>query len=308
MPELPDVEVYVRAIAARTLGRPLRGLRVASPFVLRTVEPPAAAFTGRAVTGVRRIGKRIALAFEGDLHAVVHLMISGRLHWKPAGVRLAGRAALAAFDFDEGSLTLTEAATRKRASLHLVLGEAAVLAMDAGGVDPTGCSDEEFAEALRRENHTVKRALTDPRLFSGIGNAFSDEILHRARLSPAALTQRLDDQRVAALRVACREVLVEWTERLAAQVGDGFPEKVTAFRPEMAVHGKYDQACPACGSRVQRIIYAENECNYCATCQTGGRLLSDRSLARLLREDWPRTLQELEEMRASHGARKRKLS
>lgn len=308
MPELPDIEAYVRAIQARVLGRPLRALRVASPFVLRTVNPPPAELAGRAVAGARRLGKRIALSFAGDLHAVVHLMVAGRFHWRATDARLAGRAALAAFDFAEGSLMLSEAATRKRVSLHLVRGEAAVLAMDPGGIDPIGCSEAAFADALTRESHTLKRALTDPRLFSGIGNSFSDEILHRARLSPVTLTRRLDPQRIAALHAACRDTLVEWSERLAAQAGEGFPEKVTAFRPEMAVHGKYDQPCPVCGAPVQRIVYAGRECNYCAACQTGGKLLSDRSLARLLREDWPRTLDELEELRASRAAQKASLA
>jgi formamidopyrimidine-DNA glycosylase len=302
VPELPDIVVYLECLARRIEGATLRGVKLASPFLLRTVEPALGEASGRCVVALRRLGKRIVIGLEGELFLVLHLMIAGRLHWRPAGARAAGRPGLAAFSFEAaagageaGTLVLTEAGSKRRASLHLLRGEAALAALDRGGIEVADASDEAFAEALRRERHTLKRALTDPRLFSGIGGAYSDEILHRAGLSPLALTSALDDGAVARLRRACVEVLGEWTERLRREVGDGFPEKVTAFRDEMAVHGRFGRPCPRCGAPVQRIVYAENETNYCPTCQTGGKLLADRSLSRLLRDDWPRRLEELEE-------------
>jgi len=297
VPELPDVAVYVEALAARVKDRALRGVRLSSSFLLRTVEPALAEFTGRRVVGVERLGKRIVLAFEGELYLVLHLMIAGRLHWHPPGKKLAGKLALAAFDFDEGALVLTEAGTKKRASLHAVRGRAGLAEHDRGGLEVLACDLAAFRATLARENRTLKRALTDPTLFSGIGNAYSDEILHAARLSPFKLTRGLDDAEIARLFAAARTTLEHWTERLRAAANGAFPEKVTAFRPEMAVHGKHGQPCPDCGAPVQRVAYAENECNYCARCQTEGRLLADRALSRLLKDDWPRTLDELEERR-----------
>jgi len=294
MPELPDVTIYVEALARRTVGRRLGRARIAGVNLLRTVEPPPAAAEGRAVLDVRRLGKRIVLRFEGDLFYALHPMVAGRLHWREAGAKPPAKVGLAAFDFGNGTLVLTEAGTRKRASLHVMQGEAALRALDAGGIEPLDATLQPFSAALRRENHTLKRALTDPRILSGIGNSYSDEILHRARLSPLALTGRLGADGVERLWRATQKVLNEWTERLRAEAGDRFPEKVTAFREGMAVHGRYKQPCPDCGSLVQRIVYAENETNYCARCQTGGRLLADRSLSRLLKVDWPRTLEELE--------------
>ncbi len=294
MPELPDIEVYVEAIAARVQGAPLRKVRLGSPFLLRSAEVPLSEAEGRRVVGVRRLGKRIVLALEGDLFLVLHLMIAGRLHWKDAGAKLPGRVGLAAFDFPSGALVLTEAGTKRRAALHLVRGEDALRALDRGGLEPASADLAAFRAALLRENHTLKRALTDPGLFSGIGNAYSDEILHRARLSPVKLTSRLSEEELAALLQAAKAVLSEWTDRLRREAKGGFPEGVTAFRPEMAVHGKYRQPCPVCGTAVQRIVRAENEVNYCPRCQTGGQVLSDRSLARLLKQDWPRTVEELE--------------
>jgi formamidopyrimidine-DNA glycosylase len=294
MPELPDVTVYVEALSARIIGRRLETIRLASPFLLRTVEPRLGEAGGKRVVSVRRSGKRIAIALENDIHLVIHLMIAGRLHWKPARAKISGRIGLAAFDFETGTLLLTEAGTRKRASLHAVRGQKAVAALDRGGIEPIESTPADFREALTRESHTLKRALTDPRLFSGIGNAYSDEILHRARLSPLALTRRLADEEVRRLHEAVRGTLVEWTGRLRAEAGDWFPEKVTAFRKKMAVHGRFRLPCPRCGTAVQRIVYAENECNYCPRCQTGGRLLADRSLSRLLKDDWPKTIEELE--------------
>ncbi len=294
MPELPDIEVYVEAVAARAVGRPLLAVRLGSPFLLRSVEPPLREAEGKDVRSVRRLGKRIVLGLEGDLFLAIHLMIAGRLHWKARGAKLPGRVGLAALDFPDGSLVLTEAGTKRRAALHLVRGEAALAALDRGGLEPLAASPADFEAALRRESHTLKRALTDPSLFSGIGNAYSDEILHRARLSPVKLTSRLDEDEVARLHAATREVLLEWTERLRREAAGGFPEGVTAFREEMAVHGKHRRPCPVCGTLVQRIVRAENEVNYCPRCQTGGQILSDRSLARLLKEDWPRTIEELE--------------
>ncbi|HSA56340.1 MAG TPA: DNA-formamidopyrimidine glycosylase family protein [Vicinamibacterales bacterium] len=290
MPELPDITVYLDGLQTHVVGEELESVRLGNPFVLRTVEPPVRAIEGRRVEGVRRIGKRICLGFEEEFFLVIHLMIAGRLRWRVKGKAVAGAAALARFEFPRGSLVLTEAGSTRRASLHLVRGEAALEAFDRGGLDVLGSSGGDFAQRLRLENHTLKRALTDPRLFSGIGNAYSDEILHRARLSPLALTSRLNDEAIARLHSAARDVLGEWIERLRAATGGGFPEKVTAFREGMAVHGRFREPCPDCGAPVQRIRHADNETNYCARCQTGGRLLADRALSRLLREDWPRTL------------------
>jgi formamidopyrimidine-DNA glycosylase len=295
LPELPDVVVYLEALERRILGRALVAVRFLSPFVLRTVEPPVAALYGRRVLQLRRMGKRIVLGFEDDLFLVIHLMIAGRLRWGQPGAKAPGRIGLAAFDFDGGTLLLTEAGSKRRASLHVVAGDAALAEFQRGGLEPLEASEAEFATRLRVESHTLKRGLTDPRLFSGIGNAYSDEILHRARLSPLELTGRLSDEETARLYAATRAVLTEWTERLRRETGDGFPEKVTAFREGMAVHGRFGQPCPACGTRVQRIRYAENETNYCPSCQTEGRLLADRGLSRLLKEDWPRSLDELDE-------------
>lgn len=295
MPELPDIVAYIAALEPRVVNRPLLRVRLASPFLLRSVEPPIREAEQKKVLGVSRLGKRIVFALEGDLFLVLHLMIAGRLHWKDAGARLAGRNALAAFDFEGGTLVLTEATRKRRASLHLVKGEESLAAHDRGGIEALEASPEEFREALLRENHTVKRALTDPRLFSGIGNAYSDEILHRARLSPVKLTRRLTEEEVSRLHRATRETLASWSARFLEEAGKSFPEKVTAFREGMAVHGRFGKPCPACGSPVQRIVYAENESNYCATCQTGGKLLADRALSQLLRSDWPKTLEQLEE-------------
>ena len=295
MPELPDVVVYLEALERRILGRRLEGVRLASPFVLRTVAPPVSALAGRRVLFLRRMGKRLVLELEDDLFVVIHLMIAGRLRWAAAGAKPPGKIGLAAFDFHTGTLLLTEAGSKRRASLHLVAGRSALAAFERGGLEPLDAGEVEFVRRLRQENHTLKRALTDPRLFSGIGNAYSDEILHRARLSPLRLTGRLTDEEAARLHEASRAVLIEWTERLRRQTGEGFPEKVTAFRDGMAVHGRFRQPCPDCGTPIQRIRYAENETNYCPVCQTEGRLLADRGLSRLLREDWPRSLEELEE-------------
>ncbi len=294
MPELPDVEVYVEALRDRVVGEPLARIRLGSPFLLRTVEPPLSAFEGKRVTAVSRLGKRVVLELEGDLFLAIHLMIAGRLHWKAPGAKLPGRAGLAALDFPAGTLTLTEAGTKRRAALHAAAGRAALAALDRGGIEPLRATPEAFRDALRRENHTLKRALTDPRLLAGIGGAYADEILHRACLSPLQLTSRLDDGEVERLRLATCSVLSEWTERLRREAGGEFPEGVTAFREGMAVHGRHRQPCPACGTAVQRIVHAANETDYCPRCQTGGRILSDRSLARLLKDDWPRTVEEME--------------
>jgi formamidopyrimidine-DNA glycosylase len=299
MPELPDVELYLAALRPRTIGRTLAGVRLASPFLVRTVDPPIAALHGRTIRELRRLGKRVVFAFDEDLFAVLHLMIAGRLRWRDPGAAIPGKLGLAAFDFAEGTLLLTEAGSRKQASLHVVRGEEAVAAMDPGGADVFSMRVEAFAAALGGANHTLKRSLTDPHLFSGIGNAYSDEILHAARLSPVKLTQSLTDAEIARLFDATRDVLRVWTARLQQEAGEAFPEKVTAFRPGMAVHGRYKQPCPRCGAPVQRIAYARNEANYCAACQTGGRLLADRALSRLLREDWPRTLEDLERRKRS---------
>jgi formamidopyrimidine-DNA glycosylase len=294
MPELPDVAIYVEALHERIAGRRLNRVLIRGPFLLRSVDPPIALAEGRTVREVRRAGKRIAVGLDGGLWMVLHLMIAGRLHWRAAGARAGAKAFLAAFEFDSGTLTLTEAGSRHRASLVLVAGEEAWRGLDPGGLEVLEADAAAFAAALTGSNHTLKRALSDPRLFSGIGNAYSDEILHRAQLSPVALTQRLTPDEIARLHQAAQATLAEWIERLRAGSAGRFPEKVTAFREGMAVHGRYGQPCPRCGSRIQRIRYASNETNYCATCQTAGRLLADRALSRLLREDWPRTLEEWE--------------
>ena len=294
MPELPDVVVYIEALQERVLGQVLQRIRLASPFLLRTISPPVQAADGKAVRELRRVGKRIATGLEGDLWLVLHLMIAGRLHWRDPGVRLSRKGSLAAFDFPAGSLLLTEAGSQKRASLHVVEGEDNLRALDAGGLEVLESDLDKFAKALTSSNHTLKRALTDPRMFSGIGNAYSDEILHSARLSPVVLTQRLAPEEIRRLYEAARETLAEWIARLREERRGGFPEKVTAFREGMAVHGRYGKPCPVCGSPVQRIRYADNETNYCARCQTGGRLLADRALSRLLKKDWPRSIDEVE--------------
>ena len=295
MPELPDIALYLHALRPRVVGERLERLRIASPFLLRSADPPVDDLAGRAVTDVRRLGKRIVFALDDDYFVVLHLMIAGRLHWKPAGAPIPRRAGLAAFDFPNGTLLLTEAGTKHRASLYLVHGADALAAHDPGGLDVLTATLEQFRAALTRESHTLKRSLTDPRVFDGIGNAYSDEILHAARLSPLRLTSQVSAEETDRLFHAIRSTLHTWISRLQAETGDAFPEKVTAFRSGMAVHGRFRQPCPVCGSPVQRIRYAANEVNYCPTCQTGGRLLADRALSRLLREDWPRTLEEWEE-------------
>ena len=294
MPELPDVVVYLEALQPRIVGQRLEGLRIASPFVLRSVEPAPAEIAGRTVEGLRRIGKRIVLELDGDCYVVIHLMIAGRFRWRPPRAAIPGKLGLAAFDFPNGTLLFTEASGKKRASLHLVRGAAGLAAHERGGLEPLEATLSQFREALTRESHTLKRGLTDPRLFSGIGNAYSDEILHAAKLSPLALTSKLDDEEIERLFRATRATLELWVQRLRDETGDGFPEKVTAFREEMAVHGRYRKPCPVCGAPVQRIRYAENEVNYCARCQTGGRVLADRGMSRLLKDDWPRSLDEWE--------------
>ncbi|HEX4423735.1 MAG TPA: DNA-formamidopyrimidine glycosylase family protein [Kofleriaceae bacterium] len=305
MPELPDVTVYVERLAALAGGQPLEAIRIASPFVLRTVSPSPGELRGARVTSVERIGKRIVIGVEarpggdpGDRYLVIHLMIAGRLRWKPRGEKLPAKVGLAAFDFPHGTLIFTEASPKKRASLHLVAGRAGLAEFDRGGLDVFASTAASFGERLRSERHTIKRALTDPTLFDGIGNAYSDEILHAARLSPFRMTSSITDAEIATLHDACIATLTLWTQRLREEIGAGFPDKVTAFRPEMAVHGKYGEPCPVCGTKVQRIVYADNEANYCPTCQTEGRLLADRSLSRLLKEDWPRSLDELEDRKA----------
>ena len=297
MPELPDIAAYISAIEARIVGQPLERVRLGSVFVLRTVDPPIAAVEGRMVREVRRIGKRIAIGVRDDLWLVLHLMIAGRLHWKAPGAKLAGRNGLLALDFPNGALVLTEAGSKRRASLHLVRGEEALRAIDPGGVEVFETELEGFRAALSAENRTLKRALTDPRLMSGVGNAYSDEILHAAQLSPVTLTQKLKPEEWERLFAATRSTLTLWMDRLRAEAGTGFPEKVTAFRPEMAVHGKFGEPCPRCGEKVQRIRYADNETNYCAKCQARGKVLADRGLSRLLGADWPRTLDELEALK-----------
>jgi formamidopyrimidine-DNA glycosylase len=295
MPELPDVTVYIEALEERVLNQTIKKIRLGSPFVLRSFEPPLREAEGKRVLRLRRLGKRIVFELADELFLVVHLMIAGRFLWKPPGAKIARKYGLAAFDFPSGTLLLTEAGTKKRASLHLMSGIDGLQELDPKGLEIFDADFAAFREALTRENHTLKRALTDPRLFSGIGNAYSDEILHRARLSPVQLTSRLKESEMEMLYGAIRETLLEWIERLRQQRGKGFPERVTAFRNEMAVHGKFRKPCPICGSPVQRIVHAENETNYCARCQTGGKLLADRSLSRLLKKDWPKTLEELEE-------------
>jgi formamidopyrimidine-DNA glycosylase len=295
MPELPDVTAYLAALEPRIVGQPLTGIRIASPFLLRSVDPPLREAFGKTVVGLRRVGKRIVMELTDGLFIVIHLMIAGRLHWKDTpAAKIPGKLGLAAFDFPGGTLLFTEAGTKKRAALHLARGEAALAAHDAGGIDPLTADLAAFRAALTRESHTVKRALTDPRFFSGIGNAYSDEILHRARLSPVKLTRQLTDEEVARLHAGTQGTLGDWIARLTAEARAAFPEKVTAFRAGMAVHGRYGKPCPDCGAPVQRIVHADNETNYCARCQTGGRLLADRALSRLLHQDWPRTLEELE--------------
>jgi formamidopyrimidine-DNA glycosylase len=293
MPELPDVTVYVEALRERIAGQTLLRVRLASPFLLRTVEPAVGEFEGKEVLGVRRIGKRIVIELEDELFIVIHLMIAGRFKWLPSGAKIPARLGLAAFDFSSGTLLLTEAGSKRRASLHLVRGEAGVKALDPGGVEVLDIDLATFRSLMTRERHTLKRTLTDPHLFSGIGNAYSDEILHRAKLSPIQMSTSLSDEQMARLFDATRATLTDWTQRLRDEAGKGFPEKVTAFREGMAVHGRYNKPCPVCGSPVQRIVYAENETNYCARCQTEGRLLADRALSRLLHSDWPKSIDEL---------------
>lgn len=295
MPELPDITVYIEALDQRITGAPLSGIRLRSPFLLRTVRPKPQDAAGHSVTALRRIGKRIAIGFDNDIWFVFHLMIAGRLHWKAPGAKIGSKADLLALDFPEGSLTLTEAGSKRRAALHVLGSEAELAAIDPGGTEITDCTRADFGTILTAANHTVKRALTDPKIFSGIGNAYSDEILHRARLSPILQTQKMTDDQIDRLFAATASALTDWTERLRIETAGKFPEKVTAFRGGMAVHGRYREPCPDCGSPVQRIRYASNETNYCATCQTGGKLLADRSMSRLLKADWPRTLTELEE-------------
>jgi formamidopyrimidine-DNA glycosylase len=299
MPELPDVTVYIEALLERILNQPIQKIRIGSPFVLRSFDPPINAAEGKKVRGFRRLGKRIVFELEGEFYLVVHLMIAGRFHWKPKGAKIARKYGQAAFDFPNGTLLLTEAGTKKRASIHLVRGETALREHDPGGLEVLEASLAQFREALTRENHTLKRSLTDPHVFSGIGNAYSDEILHRARLSPIRLTKQMTDPEIERLYHAIRDSLNDWVGRLRKEREGGFPEKVTAFRPDMAVHGKFGKPCPVCGSPVQRIVHADNETNYCAKCQTGGKLLADRSLSRLLKDDWPRTLEELEEIKSA---------
>ena len=301
MPELPDVLLYIHALEPRVVGETLEKVRLASPFLLRSVEPPIQEAENRKVLGLRRLGKRIVFELEGDIFLVFHLMIAGRFRWRPPRARIPGKLGLAAFDLSSGTLVLTEAGSVKRASLHVVSGVGNLSRHDPGGIEVLECGLEDFRRVLVSENHTLKRSLTDPRLFSGIGNAYSDEILYRARLSPMQQTRHMDDAEIESLFTAVRDVLRDWCLRLQEETGDGFPERVTAFRPGMAVHGRYREPCPECGARVQRIRYAANECNYCARCQTGGRLLADRSLSRLLKGDWPRTLEELEEIRTERS-------
>ena len=297
MPELPDIAAYISALDPRIVGQPIEHVRLASPFLLRTVQPPLASADGRTVRELRRIGKRIAIGVDGDLWLVLHLMIAGRLHWRPRGAKLAGRQSLAAFDFPNGSLVLTEAGTKRRASLHVLSGDEGLRSVDPGGIEIFTSDLAAFRAALTAENRTLKRALTDPRLVSGIGNAYSDEILHAAQLSPIALTHKLKPDEWERLYAATRQTLTLWMDRLRAKAPEEFPEKVTAFREDMAVHGRYGKPCPRCGEKIQRIRYADNETNYCARCQTGGKVLADRSLSRLLKSDWPRTLEELEALK-----------
>lgn len=300
MPELPDITVYVEALQRRVDGETLRNLRIVGPALLRTWDPPIFAATGRRVVDVSRLGKRIVIELEGDLFLVVHLMIAGRLRWRTPGAAVPGRVGLAAFDFDRGTLLLTEASARKRATLHLLPGRDALAEHDPGGLDVLTAGAEQFAAVVQRENHTLKRFLTAPRLLDGIGNAYSDEILHAARLSPLQWTSRLDSEQIERLRQACVRVLTDWTDRLREEIGEGFPERVTAFRDGMAVHGRYREPCPDCGTAVQRILYADRETNYCPACQTDGQVYADRVLSQLLKKDWPRTIEEWEQIRPSH--------
>ncbi len=297
MPELPDITIYIEALESRILNHTLERAQIAGPFLLRTADPQVSSVEGHKVRKLRRIGKRIAIGFDNDIWLVLHLMIAGRLHWFSTRKKPDGRRTLAAFDFDDGTLTLTEAGSQKRASLHVIAGEVGLAELDPGGIDAMSATPKQFAAALTASNHTLKRSLTDPRIFSGIGNSYSDEILHRAQLSPVMLTSRISPDDIERLRKAIREVMNEWIDRLREDAGGKFPEKVTAFREGMAVHGRYGEPCPRCGAKVQRIRYASNETNYCVPCQTGGKLLADRALSRLLREDWPRTLEEMEELR-----------
>jgi len=306
MPELPDVEVYRERLSALLAGQVLKRVRLANVFVLRTYDPPISALEGKRVLGFRRLGKRIVFVFEDELFLVVHLMIAGRFLLRDVDAPIPKRLGLAGFDFERSTLILTEAGTTRRASIYLVRGEAPLASLSRGGIEPLEMSLEAFGEALRRENHTLKRSLTDPRLFSGIGNAYSDEMLHAGKLSPVKLTSRLTDEEIGRLYEACRATLSDWTERLRREAGNGFPEKVTAFRQEMAVHGKYGQPCPACGTKVQRIRYASNEVNYCPRCQTEGKVLADRGLSRLLGSDWPKSIDELEELEANRGSKETK--
>lgn len=294
MPELPDITVYLEALAPRVMQQPLERLRIGNPFIVRSIEPPVGAVEGRRVVALRRLGKRIVFAMEGDLFIVLHLMIAGRLRWRDRGAAIPGKVGLAAFDFPTGTAILTEQGAKRQASIHLISGAEGLASLDPGGLEVLGSSLPKFAERLTRENHTLKRALTDPHIFSGIGNAYSDEILHAAKMSPMTLTSNLSDAEIARLHEATLRTLEHWIARLRDETGDGFPEKVTAFREGMAAHGRYGHPCPACGAPIQRIVYATNEANYCATCQTGGRLLSDRALSRLLKQDWPKTIEDME--------------
>lgn len=298
MPELPDITLYLHALTARVMNQPLERVRIGNPFIVRTIEPAVSAIEGRRVVGLRRIGKRIVMAMDGDYFVVIHLMIAGRLRWRERGTAIPGKVGLAAFDFPAGTAILTEQGAKRQASIHLIAGVANLASLDPGGLEVLESTLPEFAERLTAENHTLKRALTDPHIFSGIGNAYSDEILHAAKMSPMTLTSNLRDSDIARLHEATVRTLRQWIERLRDETGDAFPEKVTAFREGMAVHGRYGHSCPDCGAPIQRIVYAHNEANYCATCQTGGRLLSDRALARLLKQDWPRTLEEMERKKA----------
>lgn len=300
MPELPDITIYIEALEKRIAGEVLQRVRLRNPFLLRTASPSIHSVAGKRVIALRRLGKRIAIGLEEDHWLVVHLMIAGRFHWAELGAKLSWKYFLAAFDFNKGTLLLTEAGTKRRAALHLLAGCAALREHEPGGLEVLDASTDDFAQALTLRNHTLKRGLTDPRLFSGIGNAYSDEILHHAQLSPIAMTQKLSSQEIVRLRQATQETLAQWTETLRREVGAGFPEKVTAFRNDFSVHGKYGKPCPVCGTTIQRIRYADNETNYCPQCQTGGKLLADRSLSKLLKKDWPKTLEELEEMRLNH--------
>ena len=299
MPELPDIELYLHALRPRIVGQPLERARVSSPFLVRSVDPPLQAIEGKTVRGLRRLGKRVVWELDDSLFVVIHLMIAGRFQWKPRGSKVPGKVGLAAFDFPTGTLILTEAGTQKRASLHIVRSERSLAELDPGGIDVLTSTVEEFGRILTAENHTLKRSLTDPHLFSGIGNAYSDEILHAAKLSPMALTSKLSKDDIATLHRCSINLLIKWRDALINETGDRFPEKVTAFRPDMAAHGKFGEPCPRCGTLIQQIKYANNECNYCPTCQTGGKLLADRGLSRLLKGDWPKTLEELENYKAA---------